>query len=310
VAAREGVAGTPREPAPRSCTRRLLDAYGIRPKKSLGQHFVADPNTLRRIVALAGVGQESRVLEVGAGLGALTQALATTGARVLAIEVDPRLVRLLEEKVAGERVRVVEADATSVDWEGLLGGESKWVLVANLPYNVATPVVMRVLEEAPSVERLLVMVQREVGERFTATRGDPAYGAVSVKIAYFCKARVVGRVPPSVFVPMPRVESVLVEMVRRDALAAGSGDVPYPALAAGSGDVPYRSLAAVVNAGFSKRRKMLRSSLAGLLGREPTEQVLHRAGIEPTKRAEDLELDDWCKITWCARASGTLQKGP
>jgi 16S rRNA (adenine1518-N6/adenine1519-N6)-dimethyltransferase len=261
---------------------QLLSAHGLRPSRALGQNFVADPNTVRRIARLAGVGPGTQVLEIGAGLGSLTLALAETGARVVAVETDRHLVPVLRSVVEPVGAEVVEADAMTLDLAGLLAerGGGSWSLVANLPYNVATPLVMRVLVEVEAVEHLLVMVQREVGERMAAAAGEPAYGSVSVRIAYFARAQVVGRVPASVFVPRPRVESVL---VRLDRLAAPAVD---PAT------VSYERLAAVVKAGFGHRRKMLRRSLAGVV--EP--DAFTRAGVRPDARAEELGVQEWGKL--------------
>ena len=206
--------------------RELLDAHDLRPSRALGQNFVADGNTVRRIVRLAGVTPGQRVVEIGAGLGSLTLALADAGAVVTAVEIDRGVLPVLREQVEPRGVRVVEADALTVDWSQLLApdgpSDGPWTLVANLPYNVAVPLVIGVLEDAPQVSTLLVMVQREVGERMAATVGDKAYGAVSVKVAYWAHAAVVGRVPASVFIPRPRVESVLVRLDRR---TDGGGEV-------------------------------------------------------------------------------------
>ena len=181
--------------------KELLDEHGLRPSRALGQNFVVDANTVRRIARLSGVGPADAVVEIGAGLGALTLALAETGASVTAVEVDRRLVPILRTQVEHDRVRVVEADALTLDWLELLDAvgpgtrASSWIMVANLPYNVAVPVVLRALDEATPVRSMLVMVQREVGERLAAGPGSKAYGAVSVKVAYHATARVVGRVP-------------------------------------------------------------------------------------------------------------------
>ncbi|MEX2626650.1 MAG: 16S rRNA (adenine(1518)-N(6)/adenine(1519)-N(6))-dimethyltransferase RsmA, partial [Ilumatobacteraceae bacterium] len=192
----------------RPTVRALLDQHGLAPRRDLGQNFVADPNTVRRIAALARVGPADHVVEIGAGIGSLTLALAETGATVVAVEVDRGIVPVLRD-VTGhlERVDVVEADAMRLDWSTLLDRQPTWVLVANLPYNVATPLVCDVLDDVPPIGRLLVMVQREVAERLVAGPGSRQYGAVSVKIAHHAVARVVGDVPASVFVPRPKVES-------------------------------------------------------------------------------------------------------
>ncbi len=262
----------------RSDVQRLLAEHRIRPSKALGQNFVADFNTVERIARLARVGPGEVVVEIGAGLGSLTLALARSGAHVIALEIDRRLLEVLEATARGPNVEVLEADARSLDWAALLSGRPRGVVVvANLPYSVATPILVRALEEAPAVSRMLVMVQREVGERWVAGPGDPAYGAVSVKIAYWATASVLGRVPPTVFVPRPKVDSVLVELVRRDAPAVDPEVVPYP------------RLEAVFRAGFGQRRKMLRRSLAGVV--DPG--AFERAGVAPSARAEELSVAQW-----------------
>lgn len=278
-----------RPPLGRSEVVGLLEAHGLHPSRALGQNFVVDPNTVRRIARLAGVGAGDRVVEIGAGLGSLTLALAATGAAVTAVEVDAHLVPVLRSVVEPAGVRVVEADALRLDWGELLGAGAGWVLVANLPYNIATPLVVRLLEEVPAIGRMLVMVQREVGERLAAAAGEEAYGAVSVKVAYFATAAVVGRVPPDVFLPRPRVESALVEIVRRAAPAVAPAEASY-------GEV-----AALVRAGFATRRKMLRRALAGLV----TPEVFAAAGVPPDTRAEMLDVQAWGTLARCRRSSGS-----
>lgn len=262
----------------------LLDRHGLRPGRALGQNFVADPNTVRRIARLARVGPGDRVVEVGAGLGSLTLALAETGASVTAIELDRHLLPVLRSLVEPAGVSVVEADAMALDWAALLGAIAGWVLVANLPYNIATPLVAGLLDDVAAITRMLVMVQREVGERLVARVGDPAYGAVSVKVAYWATASLVGRVPRGVFVPEPRVESVLVAIERRPAPAVD------PAV------VDRGRLFTLVRAGFAQRRKMLRRALAGLVPLEAFEA----AGVRPEARAEELDVDAWGRLAACA----------
>jgi len=258
--------------------------HGLRPSRALGQHFVADPNTVRRIARLAGVGAGDHVVEIGAGLGSLTLALAESGADVTAVETDRYLLPVLREVVASTSVRVIEADARSLDWEALLGPEpGRWVLVANLPYNMAASLVVDVLEKVPAVERMLVMVQREVGERLAAGPGSAAYGAVSVRVAYWAMARVVGRVPATVFVPEPKVSSVLVALERLEEPAIDP-------LVASYGDVFE-----LVRAGFAQRRKMLRGALAGLA----TPEDLRAAGVRPEARAEELDVHAWGTLAAC-----------
>ena len=258
--------------------RRLLDRHGLAPSRARGQNFVVDPNTVRRIARLAGVGRGDRVVEIGAGLGSLTLALAETGAQVTAIEIDSRLMEALRSVVEPMGVTVVEADALRLDWGAFLGGDG-WILVANLPYNVATPVVADLLDGVPAIRRMLVMVQREVGERLAAGPGDGAYGAVSVKVAYWATAKVVGRVPPTVFHPVPKVESALVRIDRRVEPAVGP-------------DVDPEWLFRLVRTGFGQRRKMLRRSLAGLVDAE----AFVAAEVRPEARAEELDLAAWARL--------------
>jgi 16S rRNA (adenine1518-N6/adenine1519-N6)-dimethyltransferase len=254
--------------------RALLAEHGLRPSRRRGQHFLADPNTARRIVRLAGVDAGERVLEIGAGLGSLTLALRERGCAVLALEIDRKLVTVLKGEVA-------------VDYDALLGAGA-WSSISNLPYNVATPVVIRLLEEAPSVTSGLVMVQREVAERLVAAPGSAAYGAPSVKVAYYAEARIVGMVPRAVFVPVPKVDSALVELVRRDTPPV---------------DVPSRErLFQLVRAGFAHRRQMLRRTLRPALG-EHAENALTDAGIDPRARAESLGLDEWAALARAEAAS-------
>ena len=253
----------------------LLEGHGLRPSRALGQNFVADPNTVRRIARLAGVGPGDRVVEIGAGLGSLTLALAETGASVVAVELDRYLAPVLRSVVEPMGVSVVEGDALTLDWGALLT-EPPYVLVANLPYNVATPLVLDLLDDVPQIERMLVMVQREVGERLAAGVGDEQYGLPSVKVAYWAAASVAGRVPPTVFVPQPKVESALVSIVRRP----GVGPMP-----AGLWDL--------ARTGFGQRRKMLRRSL-GL-----DEAVFECAGVRPEARPEELAVEDWGRLAAC-----------
>jgi 16S rRNA (adenine1518-N6/adenine1519-N6)-dimethyltransferase len=260
----------------------LMSRHEIRPSQARGQNFVVDPNTVRRVARLADVGPGDRVVEVGAGLGSLTLALADTGAAVTAIEVDRRLLAALREVVAARDVRVVEGDAMRLDWNQLLGGD-EWVLAANLPYNIATPLLATLLDDVPAIRRFTVMVQREVAERLAASPGSPAYGAVSVKVAYWATAEVVARVPPTVFWPQPKVESAVVVIRRR----------PSDSLL----DVDRDWLFRVVGVGFGQRRKMLRRSLASLV----TASAFAAAGVSPQARPEDLDVEAWARLAACTR---------
>ncbi|MDZ7675051.1 MAG: 16S rRNA (adenine(1518)-N(6)/adenine(1519)-N(6))-dimethyltransferase RsmA [Acidimicrobiales bacterium] len=259
--------------------RALLDGYGLSPSRALGQNFVVDPNTVRRIAAAAGVGPGDHVLEVGPGLGSLTLALAQVGGRVTAVEVDRHLLAPLGEVVADADppVQVVHADALEVDLAELLAGAPSWRLAANLPYNVGTPILLRILEEAPAVCGGVVLVQREVAERMAATPGDGVYGIPSVKVAWWATAAVTGRVPASVFHPRPRVDSALVTFERREP----PGD-----------EALRRRVFALVDAAFGQRRKMLRRSLAGHRSVEEIEE----AGVASAARPEELALADWVRL--------------
>ncbi|MGH9172483.1 MAG: 16S rRNA (adenine(1518)-N(6)/adenine(1519)-N(6))-dimethyltransferase RsmA [Acidimicrobiales bacterium] len=279
-----------RRPPGRAEIVGLLNAHGIKPSRALGQNFVVDPNVVERIARLAKVGPGDRVLEIGAGFGSLTVALAATEASVTAVEIDRYIEPVLRESVEPLGVRVVRADAMECDWAELLGGlagsdDPPWVLVANLPYNVATPLVCDLLVGVPAIGRMLVMVQREAGERLAALPRSPAYGAVSVRVSYFAKAKVVGRVPADVFVPRPNVESVLVEVVRR------------PAPPIDPAEATYAETDRLVRAGFAGRRKMLRRSLAGLVA----PAAFEGAGVQPTARAEELDVETWGKLAACQR---------
>lgn len=260
----------------------LLEQAGLAPSQALGQNFVADPNTVRRIARLAEVGPGDHVVEVGAGLGSLTLALAETGAAVTAIEVDDDLVPLLRQQLAdaGEvagAVTVVPGDAMTLDWSEVLAGADRWALVANLPYNVGTPLVLDLLDDVPAIDRLLVMVQREVAERFAAPPGSRTYGIPSVKVAYHATAEVVGRVPPTVFVPRPRVDSALVRIVRR----------ARPAV-----DADPTVLFELVRTAFGQRRKMLRRSLADAV----PAAAWAAADVDPEDRPERLGIEAWGRL--------------
>lgn len=263
----------------RADASRQLEGAGLRAKRALGQNFVVDANTVRKIARLANVDNHRHVLEIGAGLGSLTLALAETGALVTAVEVDDQLLPLLHENVDPiDNITVVHADAMKLNWSTLLKGGEDWALVANLPYNVATPLVADVLDFVPQVQRMLVMVQKEVGERFCASPSTEAYGALSVKVAFHATARIAGVVPPTVFLPRPNVDSALVEIVRHKE--------PIDA------QINQKELFSLVRMGFAKRRKMLRGSLAGRVSPEQFEE----AEIAPTARAEELSVYDWMRL--------------
>lgn len=264
--------------------RTLLAEHGLHPSRALGQNFLVDPNTARRVARLAAVGAGDRVLEIGPGIGSLTLALAELDARVVALELDRHLVPVLEEVLAAAGVagvRVETGDALRVDLGALLDEQGPWAMVSNLPYNVAVPVVMRVLDDVPVVDRMLVMVQKEVGERLAAGPGTGAYGAVSVRVAWHGRAEVVGLVPPTVFLPRPKVDSALVRITRH---ASPPVDLASP-----------ETMFMLVRAGFATRRKTLRRALAPVLGKDAS-AVLEHAGIDPGARAEQLGLAEWAAL--------------
>ncbi|MGZ4141057.1 MAG: 16S rRNA (adenine(1518)-N(6)/adenine(1519)-N(6))-dimethyltransferase RsmA [Actinomycetota bacterium] len=262
-------------------TRELLDRYGLRPKTSIGQHFVTDPNTIRKVVKLAGIRPGMQVLEIGPGLGALSLAILDAGARLVAVEVDRALEPVLAEVLAGRRARVVFADAMAVSYRRLLGHEPT-ALVANLPYQIATPLIVDLLEEVPAIQSFTVMIQREVGERLAAKPGEEAYGAVSAKVAFLATAAVVARVSRRVFYPMPEVESVIVRIDRRARPAER---------------VARARIFRVIEAGFAQRRKTIRRALRGAgWSADDVERALERAGIAVQARAETLGVPEFAAL--------------
>lgn len=245
----------------------LLNRHGITPTQRLGQHFLADGNITRKIVSEAGIESGDQVVEIGAGTGTLTAALAGAGARVIAYEIDGRLRPVLEEVTEELDVELRFDDITDVDLGSTLVGQD-WKLVANLPYNVGTPLVLDAMRRNMNIRLFVVMVQREVAERFVAPCGSKTYGLPSIVAQIYTDPRLAFRVPPQVFLPVPRVESAVAVMPRIEAH-------------------PLAELAIeIAGVAFGQRRKMLRRSLAEYIPN--TEMVLKRADIEPTDRAENL----------------------
>lgn len=259
----------------RSEIAELLQRHGLAPVHRLGQHFLADGNITRKIVELAGVGPGSKVVEIGAGTGTLTRALAATGASVVAYEIDEGLRPVLTEVTAGLDVEVRFRDVTTVDLAVAMD-DGPWSLVANLPYNVGTPVVMDALRTAPQIETFVVMVQKEVARRFAAGVGDADYGLPSVVAGIYSDVRFEFTVPPQVFYPQPNVESAVVRLDRKPAPSEANRAVE------------------LARAGFGQRRKMLRRSLGSAVDDPVT--VLEAAGIDPTSRAEELSPDEFLKL--------------
>jgi 16S rRNA (adenine1518-N6/adenine1519-N6)-dimethyltransferase len=264
--------------------RQLAGRLGIRPSRRLGQNFVIDAGTVRRITALAGLAPEEVVLEVGPGFGSLTLPLLAAAAEVVAVEVDPALAAELPRTVAerapglARRLEVVTADAARVRD---LPGEPPASLVANLPYHAAVPILLHLLATVPSLRRGLVMVQAEVADRMSAPPGSRTYGVPSVKLAWFAEVRRAGQVPRSVFWPVPRVDSGLVAFTRREPPPGAARDEVF----------------AVVDAAFAQRRKTLRAALAPWAGSAgAAEQVLRKAGIDPARRGESLDVAEFVRI--------------
>lgn len=261
--------------------RDLAALLDLNPTKKLGQNFVVDANTVRRIVTVAGVTSHDTVLEIGPGLGSLTLGLLATGARVVAVEIDRRLAAQLpitvEAMLPGAPLEVRTADAMTITQ--LPQAPEK--LVANLPYNISVPVLLHLLEHFPTLQSGLVMVQAEVGQRIAAAPGSKVYGGPSVKGAWYGKWRTAGQVSRQVFWPVPNVDSILVGF-ERHALAFGTEE-------------ERRTTFSLVDAAFGQRRKMLRQSLAGMLGTSAA-SVLESAGVEPTRRAEELTVDNFLAI--------------
>jgi 16S rRNA (adenine1518-N6/adenine1519-N6)-dimethyltransferase len=271
--------------------RRLAAALGLRPTKKLGQNFVHDANTVRRIVGLAGVEPGEAVVEVGPGLGSLTLGLLHAGAQVAAVEIDPVLAARLPDTVAEhapdtvERLTDIERDALRLRADEL--PIEPTALVANLPYNVAVPVVLHLLAELPSLRRALVMVQTEVADRMSARPGSRVYGVPSVKLAWYGRARKVASVPRSVFWPVPNVDSSLVAFER-----------------ATPPDADRDTVFALVDAAFAQRRKTLRAALAPWAGSaDRAAELLSRAGVDPATRGERLTVEQFAAI---ARAATTV----
>ena len=265
--------------------RELAAELDLRPTKQRGQNFVHDANTVRRIVAAAGVGPGDVVLEIGPGLGSLTLGLLEAGCQVIAVEIEHSLAARLPRTVAErlperlDALRTVEADALDVD---TLADPQPIAVVANLPYNVSVPVLLHVLARFPSLRGGLVMVQSEVADRLVAPPGSKVYGVPSAKLAWYAEARRVGSVPPTVFWPVPNVDSGLVAFTCHEP----------PATAASREQV-----FAVIDGAFAQRRKMLRGALSGLFGSsQAASDALTAAGVDPQARGEVLGIGDFVKV--------------
>ena len=261
--------------------KNIMEYYDLRPSKSLGQNFVVDPNTILKIIRAANIGKDEQILEIGPGLGSLTSQLSTTS-KVVAIELDRYLIPALEEVLSkyGERenVEIVQEDAMKVNWKKFFGQrQGHWKMVANLPYNISTPLLINLLENAPELQAICVMVQLEVGERFAASPKSKAYGIPSVKAQYWAETKILGKVSPNVFLPVPKVDSAILQIMRKSSPP----------------EVNYANFSRLIQTAFQHRRKMIRKSLNTLV---PTTNFTI-AEINPQARPEELSVMDWVKLT-------------
>lgn len=277
--------GTPKR------TKEIIAKYGFSFKKSLGQNFLIDGNVLNNIVAAAGLDETKGALEIGPGIGALTGRLAETAGRVTAIEIDQRLIPILSDIFAEEEhVTVIHGDVLKLDLAELFrtqfDGMSGVSVVANLPYYVTTPILMKLLEERLPLEHIVVMIQKEVAHRMAAKPGGKEYGSLSVAVQYYCVPELVCTVPHTVFIPQPNVDSVVIKLTVRDKPAV---DVPDEAFF-------FR----VVQASFAQRRKTLANNLTAFVGKENREALngmLNGIGIDPGRRGETLSLEEFAALS-------------
>lgn len=280
-------------------TSEILKQYGFRPSKRLGQNFLVDANILRRIIEAADPHPEDVILEVGPGIGTVTEVLAPRVKLVLAIEYDRRLLAILEETLKPfSNVRVVKADALRVNFRELLSDVPMCnKMVSNLPYQIAAPLLVKVVGEYPEVKRSVVMLQKEIADRLLARAGSKNFGAFTLKISHFAEAEMVAKVSRKVFIPEPNVDSAVVRLERRKA----------PKVKVANEELLFD----IINAAFEQRRKTIRNALseATLLdfSRQEVGEALRMAGIDPSKRGEALELEDYGRLT---NAFAQMAKAP
>lgn len=264
----------------KSDLKDMMEKHDLRPSKSLGQNFVVDPNTILKIIRAANIEKGEQILEIGPGLGSLTSQLSATS-KVVAIELDRYLVPALEEVLdhfgKRENVEIVQEDAMKIDWQEFFAQrQGVWKMVANLPYNIATPLLVTLLENAPEIQAIYVMVQLEVGERFAASPKSKAYGIPSVKAQYWAETKVLGKVSPNVFLPVPKVDSAILQIIRK----------PSPP------EVNYANFSRLIQTAFQHRRKMIRKSL-----NTPVPLAnFSIAEVSPQARPEELSVTDWVKL--------------
>jgi 16S rRNA (adenine1518-N6/adenine1519-N6)-dimethyltransferase len=269
-----------------SVVAEVLERHNIRLAKGLGQHFLIDGNALRRIIELSDLAKDDSALEIGPGIGTLTEELCECAGRVVAVEMDRRLVAALRDTVGDRKnLLIVQGDAMRIDLSSLFATEENVKLVSNLPYNVATPLLLRALLELPQLGTITVTVQRELADRYLAAPATPAYGAVTVKLHMLTSAKRIARLPPSVFFPPPKVESSILHFVRKQT------DLDRPRI---------EDFFAFLNAAFSSRRKKLINALSGgreaMMPRAIAEAAVREAGIDPSRRAEELSSDQLFRV--------------
>lgn len=269
------------DPSERS---RILDAlrrHGLRLKKRLGQHFLADATHLDRVVELGGLSERDAVLEIGAGIGTLTARLAERAGAVIAVELDAALLPALSEAVAGHPcVRVVASDAMALDLSAQFPPGFVRKVVSNLPYQIASPLIVRMLEEVPDLERLVLTVQREVAERIVAEPNSEAYGLLTLLVTYRADARIAGRIPPGAFVPPPKVESAVVVLRPRTPPVVADGALLFR----------------LVRAAFAQRRKQLRNAWKGVAPPDVLQESTRSAGVDLRRRGEELCLGEFVAV--------------
>jgi len=284
-----------------SRTKEIIKKHGFSFKKSLGQNFLIDSNILTRIVDAAELNNEKAALEIGPGIGALTQRLAKAAGKVTAVEIDQRLIPILGEILEDEQhVDVVHGDVLQLDLKQLFAeqfvGFEKVSVVANLPYYVTTPILMKLLEEKLPLEHIVVMIQKEVAQRMAAKPGGKEYGSLSIAVQYYCTTEIVCNVPHTVFIPQPNVDSAVIKLSLR----------PQPAVQVENEDFFFR----VVHSAFAQRRKTLINNLLVITGkdqREPLTTLLEGIGIDPGRRGETLSLEEYAKLSEALRTSGLVK---
>ncbi|MBO8127819.1 MAG: 16S rRNA (adenine(1518)-N(6)/adenine(1519)-N(6))-dimethyltransferase RsmA [Peptococcaceae bacterium] len=283
-----------------SKVKSLIEKYDLRPRKSLGQNFLLSHGVLEQIVAAAALEPDDVVLEIGPGLGVLTRELAAAGAKVIALELDRGFLTVLQESLADcDNVELVHGDALKIDLRALMAQKSnngRFKLVSNLPYYITTPLVTRVLEEEMPLERMVIMVQKEVAARFTALPGTKEYGSLSVLVQYYTRPSIVCRVSRRAFYPPPEVDSAVVKLVKRD----------VPAVRVANRSLFFK----IVRAAFAQRRKVLPKALAGAglaASKDEWAKILQSAGIDPRRRGETLSLEEFARVAASVeKVRGTL----